>query len=163
MKRLIIMRHGKSSWAETGVSDFDRPLKNRGIKEASLVAEELTKNDIQPDLIISSPANRAKSTAYIVAQRLNYDLDNVQLENSIYGAGLYDILNLIGQFPESVNSVMLFGHNPTFTDVSNHFGLSFFNLPTCGCVGFDFEVNSWANVNGTPVRNSFRLIPSELR
>ena len=157
------MRHGKSSWAEAGLSDFDRPLKNRGIKEASIVASELIKNDISPELIISSPANRAKSTAYIVAQGLNYKLENVQLERTIYGAGLYDMLQLISNIPDSVNSTMLFGHNPTFTDLANHFGNPIFNLPTCGCVGFDFDITSWQKINGAHVDKSFQIIPSELR
>lgn len=163
MKRLIIMRHGKSSWVEPGQLDFDRPLKNRGMKEAAFVAAELVKAEINPDLIISSPANRAKSTAILVAQGLNYSMENLHVEQVIYGAGLYDIFKLIAQTPDSANSIMLFGHNPTFTDVANHFGIPMFNLPTCGCVGFDLDIEQWKDVSTASVSGSFQIIPSEIR
>lgn len=157
------MRHGKSSWAEPGQLDFDRPLKNRGMKESAFVSGELVKNGIQPDLIISSPANRAKSTATLVAKELDYPLENIQFEEVIYGAGLYDILKLVAQTPDSANIIMLFGHNPTFTDVANHFGMLMFNLPTCGCVGFDLDIEHWNEVNTASVSDSFQIIPSEIR
>lgn len=157
------MRHGKSSWAESGQRDFDRPLKNRGVKEAALVAEELTTQEIRPDLIISSPANRAKSTAILVAEGLKYPLEKIELEQVIYGAGLYDILKLVGQTPDMASTIMLFGHNPTFTDVANHFGIPMFNLPTCGCIGFDLDIEQWKDVNSASVSDSIQILPSELR
>ncbi len=80
MKQLIIMRHGKSSWAEAGLSDFDRPLKSRGISDAGNVARELVKRKIFPDMIISSPAKRAKSTALVVAKGLEYPVENVAFD-----------------------------------------------------------------------------------
>ena len=163
MKQLIIMRHGKSSWAEPGQLDFDRPLKNRGMKDATFVAAELVKNGIQPDRIISSPANRAKSTAILVAKGFDYPVKNVAFEQIIYGAGLYDILKLVAQTPDSANTIMLFGHNPTFTDVANHFGIPMFNLPTCGCVGFDLDIQQWKHVSTASVSDSFQIIPSEIR
>lgn len=157
------MRHGKSSWAESDQRDFDRPLKKRGIKEAALVAEQMVKSGIQPDVIISSPANRAKSTAILVAQAIDYPLENLEFEQVIYGAGLYDILKLVARTSDSANTIMLFGHNPTFTDVANHFGNPIFNLPTCGCVGFDYDIEQWNEVNTASVSDSFQIIPSELR
>ena len=163
MKRLVIMRHGKSSWAEFGTSDFDRALKPRGIKDSGIIAEELVKQGILPELIISSPANRAKSTAHLVAQGLTIPLEKIVLDATLYGACLYDVLRIVTSLNDHLATVMLFGHNPTFTDVVNHFGNPMLHLPTCGCVGFDLETEEWRQLNKATIFNSFQIIPSELR
>ena len=156
------MRHGKSSLAEPGLSDFNRPLKNRGIKEAGFVVEKLNKSGIKPDRIVSSPANRAKSTAMLIAQGLKFPLEEVILEPALYDALLNDVLRIVATVSGKINTLMLFGHNPTFTDVANHFGHPMFNLPTCGCVGFDLEIENWKDVSNASVKKSFQIFPSEL-
>jgi phosphohistidine phosphatase len=156
------MRHGKSSLAEAGLSDFNRPLKNRGIKEAGFVVEKLNKSDIKPDRIISSPANRAKSTAMLIAKGLKLPLEKVLLEPAIYDALLNDVLRIISTTSCEINTLMLFGHNPALTDVANHFGHPVFNLPPCGCLGFELEIENWKDVRNANVKNSFQIIPSEL-
>lgn len=158
------MRHGKSSWDNPGLSDIERPLKSRGIKEAALVSKKLSKLKAVPDLIMTSPATRARDTAIIVAQHLGVDLQKLQIEPSIYGAGVQDVLRVLSYVSSDPETIMVFGHNPTFTQVVNHFQAEFLdNLPTCGCYGFEMDIESWDQLLEAKASTWFNIIPSKLR
>ena len=158
------MRHGKSSWDNHGLSDIERPLKKRGVKEAAIVAQQLTKLKAVPDLILTSPATRARDTSIIVAQHMNYDLQKLQIEPSIYGAGTSDILRILSYVSNEPKSIMIFGHNPTFTQLINELQDDYLdNLPTCGCFGFKLDIDSWSDVQGGSAKNWFEIIPSKLK
>ncbi len=145
MRTLFLIRHAKSSWDHPGLRDFDRPLNERGLYEAPLMAQVLVREGIHPDLLVSSPAKRAWTTAQFFATAFGLPEDMVQRELDIYDADPPDILRLISQLPDTATTVLMFGHNPTFTDVANRFSAKHIeNVPTCGIVRIDSEADSWA-------------------
>ena len=158
------MRHGKSSWSDHSISDKERPLKKRGFLEATLVGKRLMEIAGKPDLLISSPALRALTTARIVAEQIEYPEKDILIQSDLYGAGLNDIFGMLTTLKDDSNSIMLFGHNPTFTQAVNHFQTSFLqNLPTSGCIGFDLNIDDWTNVENASVIKSIQIIPSQLK
>jgi phosphohistidine phosphatase len=143
MKTLYLIRHAKSDQTILG-PDFDRPLNERGLKDAPKMAERLLKRKVHPDLIISSPANRALTTALTFAKTLDYKSKNVIKEERIYEASTSALLNVINNIDDKHNVVFMFGHNPGITNTINYLSNSQLdNLPTCGIVKIDFEFDSW--------------------
>lgn len=144
MKTLYLVRHAKSGWDNPGLRDFDRPLNERGLHDAPKMARLLAELGVQPDLLVSSPAKRALTTATFFAEALGKTGAEVVQKPDIYEAYTTDILRIISELPESANTVMLFGHNPTFTDVANRFTEDFIeNLPTCGVVKVVSSSDEW--------------------
>jgi phosphohistidine phosphatase len=117
MKRqLILMRHGKSDWSKP-LSDYQRPIKNRGYKEAARVGSWLREQGLVPDLIISSPAKRARETAETVAQNMDFSADNILWNESIYMADVSELLDAIATAPDECERLMVVGHNPGLEDL----------------------------------------------
>lgn len=144
MKTLFLIRHAKSSWDHPGLRDFDRPLNERGQKDAPRMAQMLVKEGIKPDLLVSSPAKRALTTAIYFAETFDHKPDDVVREQSIYEAFPQEILRLISNLPNDAQTVMIFGHNPTFTEVANRFTEDFIdNVPTCGVVKIMSTAETW--------------------
>ncbi len=144
MRTLYLIRHAKSSWDNPGLRDFNRPLNDRGLREAPKMAQLLVRQGVQPDLLVSSPAKRALTTALFFAETFGIADDAVVREQDIYEADPTDIFQIISRLPDSAQTVMLFGHNPTFTDVANRFSENFIdNVPTCGVVQIESAADSW--------------------
>ncbi len=112
-KELLLLRHGKSDW-NTNTTDFDRPLNQRGNRNAQQIGEWLTKQKLVPDLIICSPAVRALTTTQIVCEAMGVSAQTIQTEKSIYEASLSDLHLVLQAIPESTQRVLLVGHNPGF-------------------------------------------------
>ncbi len=145
MRELFIMRHAKSSWDDPTLPDFERPLNGRGKEDAPLMGEHLSRLGIKPDLIVSSPAKRAKKTAKIVARKLGYPEERIVWKESIYEASAQALLYLVCQLPDDAKRVMLVGHNPGFTMLANTLGdIAVDNIPTAGVVGIAFDASSWS-------------------
>ncbi len=143
MKQLILVRHGKSSW-EYPVNDKDRPLMERGIKDGHLVAGAFRKKGIMPDAVFSSPAIRALHTCMVFLRNLNLPFDQFQLAEGLYDFSGDDVLQFIGNLDDSLNTVMVFGHNHAFTHLANSLGNQYIdNVPTSGLVHLKFEINEW--------------------
>ncbi|WP_443939599.1 SixA phosphatase family protein [Pedobacter sp. MW01-1-1] len=144
-KHLLLVRHGKSDW-NNDLKDFDRPLNKRGKQNAPEMAERLKNKGLQIDLLVSSPAKRAKSTAQYFAECLNFD--EITFESSIYEANTTALLKVVNQLPDSAETVVLFGHNPGFTDFANQLCNSdIYNIPTAGIVSISFPFDSWSMVS----------------
>jgi phosphohistidine phosphatase len=144
MKTLYLVRHAKSSWDHPGLRDFDRPLNKRGQNDAPRMAQLLLKLGVQPDLLVSSPAKRAISTAIYFADSFDIKTEDILREQMVYEAFPQQIHQVISRLPDSARTVMLFGHNPTFTDVANQFADDFIdNVPTCGVVKITASVEQW--------------------
>jgi len=144
MKKLYIVRHAKSSWSDASLSDFERPLNSRGEKDAPLMGEILKKKGILPDLVISSSAKRALTTAKIISEKIGYSKKKIEKDTNIYHAGLRNMISIINEVSNDVQSLMIFGHNPTFTQLINvlaNYDLP--NLPTCAVVEIECLVNNW--------------------
>lgn len=161
MKTLVLVRHAKSSW-EYDVGDRERPLKKRGKNDAKIVSMEFLKANFQPDMVFSSPANRALSTCRIFLENLDISNDKLEVTNELYDFGGSSVLNFLKNIDDNYQNVMIFGHNHAFTSVSNLLGSKYFdNLPTSGLVMIDMDIDSWADLQKGETR--LALIPSELR
>ena len=115
-KELILMRHGKSDWSQP-VSDFNRPIKKRGLKEADRVGQWLNEQGLAPDLIISSPAQRARQTAVTVSEVMDYTEDNIFFCEPVYMADVSELLDAIAMAPDECQRLMVVGHNPGMEDL----------------------------------------------
>ncbi|KUG08126.1 SixA phosphatase family protein [Solirubrum puertoriconensis] len=148
MKTLYLMRHAKSSWNFDGLSDKERPLNSRGRADAPHMGQALASRNIQPDLLVSSPAVRALSTAALVAKELNYPPDSIQVIPGIYEADAERLFDIITELPDEASSVLLVGHNPTLTDTVNMLSTRSLNdMPTAAVVCLHFHADQWAQVH----------------
>ncbi len=140
MKTLYLVRHAKSSWKHTELSDFERPLNKRGKNNAPFMGKLLSDKGVNPELVISSPAKRASVTAKIIASEINYPEEKIVIDENIYEATGRNLLEIISGTEEKYNSVMLFGHNPGLTVLQNNLSDHFIdNIPTCGVVALEFK------------------------
>lgn len=146
---LFVIRHAKSDWS-FDVSDFERPLNARGFTDAPEIAERLSNYGIRPELLVSSPAKRALTTAQFFASRLEMPVSTIQTDDRIYEALPTTLLKIVGEFDDAYSSVALFGHNPGLTLLVNYLtDEQVYNLPTCGLVHIRFsDVEDWASVSG---------------
>ena len=164
MKDLYIVRHGKSSWATDEISDIDRSLKERGIHDGYKMAEKLSAKDRIPELIISSSANRALHSATIFARTFKFPLEKVIINEKFYLAETKTILQLLIQTGDDIKSLMIFGHNPTFTDLANLFvNHEIANIPTTGIVGLSFDTNTWSNIDKLKPKDRFFDFPKNIK
>jgi phosphohistidine phosphatase len=147
MKILTIVRHAKSSWKYPELVDFDRPLNKRGKKDAPPTGRRLKEQGILPDLIIASPANRAFSTAKIIAKEIGYPKKNLVADKRVYMADTGDILAILRQVNDDFKEVFIVGHNPTMTDFANDLtGEYIDNIPTCGIARIKLDIASWKDL-----------------
>ncbi len=147
MKKLFLIRHAKSSWEDHILSDHDRPLSDRGRKDAPIVGDVLKSKNISPDLVLSSTARRAVKTAEIFSTILKYPIENIVVDSTIYEATTQNLLDVINKIGDDNKTVFLFGHNPAITVLANLLGDKYIdNMPTCAVAEIHLEVNSWKNI-----------------
>ncbi len=146
-KVLHIVRHAKASWDYEGTADIDRTLKSKGIRNAYAISRKLKLTNLMPDKIFTSPANRALHTAVIFARVLEYPLSEVSISNLLYESSVDKIVDMIRNTDDKYKSVMIFGHNPDFTDVANAFLKNQVDIPTSGVVTLVFNATSWNDIN----------------
>lgn len=147
MKHLLICRHAKSSWEDLALDDHERPLAPRGLRDSSLMADRLIEKDIFPDLILSSNAKRAKTTAQITADHLQFPMDKIIFTPKLYHATAPSLLSEIKKTQKDVQFLFVFGHNPSCNELIWLLGGKIDNLPTCGQYGFIFEVEDWKTID----------------
>ncbi len=163
MKKLLIARHAKSSWDDFTIEDHERPILEKGKQKSIKVATALKQKKILPDLIISSTAKRAKETAIILATELGYPVDNIRYEKRLYHADADDIFDELFGLDDSIDSVMVVGHNPTLTDLVNHFSKTMIdNLPTSAVAAVTFKTNKWEKTGSSKFTLKFILRPRDL-
>ncbi|HOI48265.1 MAG TPA: histidine phosphatase family protein [Prolixibacteraceae bacterium] len=161
MKRLVIVRHAKA--VPYGYDDdFSRALTGKGETDAQIIGRHLQKEGILPDLMISSPALRARSTAQIFAESLGYPSPRIREEEALYeGLTTGGFVQLLHTLPAEAQTVFVFGHNPGLSYyVSNLLHFFHGDMPTCSTVGIDFDVQSWTEVEPRSGAKAFQLIPS---
>jgi phosphohistidine phosphatase len=153
MKTLFLVRHAKSSRDEPALPDKDRPLNDRGKRDAPKMGERLAKRGVRPGLILSSPAKRALKTAQIIAKKLDYKLADIVVDERLYATGANELLRVIRKLGAKPKSVMLFGHNPELTELAHRLSNEITRLPTCAVAEFTFDAKSWSNIgNKKPVK-----------
>ena len=147
MKRLYLIRHAKSSWDDPKLPDFDRPLNDRGKRDAPRMGRRLAEAGHRPDVLLSSPARRAFSTAKRVARALGFRQDDILTNSRLYHADENQLLREVQAQGDEAGSLMLFGHNPGLTEFATRLCRHpFGNVPTCGVVCIDFAVDRWQEV-----------------
>ncbi len=156
MKQLILVRHGKSSW-DYHVSDKDRPLLERGINDVILVSQKYAKKPIKIDFAYSSTANRAMHTCTIFLRQLDFPMVKLQLTHNLYDFSGDSVLPFIQGFDDSLESVIIFGHNHAFTHLANSLGNTYIeNVPTSGLVHLQFNTDHWSKIGkGNTVQTIF--------
>jgi phosphohistidine phosphatase len=146
MKTLYVIRHAKSSWDELDLSDFERPLNERGKRDAPRIGVRLKMKGVLPGTIVSSPAKRAFSTAKRIAKVIGFPKDKIKTDRELYHAAEETILSVLRTIKNKHNVAFVVGHNPGLTDFVNTLrndDLKIENIPTCGIVMFEIGIESW--------------------
>jgi phosphohistidine phosphatase len=144
MKQLLLIRHAKSAWDNLSLGDFERPLNERGKKDAPVMAERLVDKKINIDVFISSPAKRAKKTAAIFAKAFETDKSDILLKQELYGAEPGVFYNVISAVKNKYDSIAIFSHNPGITDFANELTETRIdNIPTCGIFAVEADCEKW--------------------
>jgi len=146
-KVLYLVRHAKSSWADPSLADRDRPLNGRGRRNAPDMGRRLAEQGFKPQLIVSSPAKRALTTATSIANELGVDKTGIVIDDEMYFTGSGGMLGVLERVDDAYSSVMLVGHNPAMTGLLNRLcDAGVYNMPTCAIAIIGFDMESWAMV-----------------
>jgi len=144
MKRLFLIRHAKSSWNDPGATDFERKLNTRGKRDAPFMARQLASRTEAPDILIASPASRARKTAEIMADGVGYARKRIRFDEQVYDAGSQDLLRIVRSLDDEYRSAFVVGHNYAITDFAERLtGETLNNIPTSGIVAVDCGVDQW--------------------
>ncbi len=164
MKTLVLCRHAKSSWDYPDLTDFERPLNRRGHRDAEMMGKMLKERGFCPGTILSSPANRALTTARMIARELEYPLERIDIRESLYDAVPSEIVETAASADDRYGIAMLFSHNPGLTGTVNLLtGESFDEVPTCGIAAVVFEIDSWSALPGAKGSLLFYEYPKKHR
>jgi len=143
-RRITLLRHAKSDWNSPTRDDFDRPLNARGYRDAPRMGKQLYKRGLHPQLILSSPALRAITTAQIVAAELSYKTESIVTDSNLYLASPATILDILRTKGAACTDVMLVGHNPGLSELANRIcAVSIDNIPTCGAFTVELYADNW--------------------
>ena len=160
MLTLFLCRHAKSSWDEPGLSDKDRPLNARGKNDAPMMGRMLESREENPDLIISSPAERAFKTAKLISDEIGYRQKDIIVDNRIYMAGIDDFIEVLKECRNKDKTIMIFSHNYGITDFANYISSSRIdNIPTCGIVKIKFEFSNWEKIKKEKGKLEYFIYP----
>lgn len=147
-KILYLVRHAKSSWSNPLLTDKDRPLNQRGRKSAPDMGRRLAEHGHRPDLILTSPAKRALTTAKKIAKELAYDETDIVADDSLYFSGTGSMLKMLDGLDDRYQRVMMVGHNPALTSLLNILcDTKIDNMPTCAVAVIGFEMESWSELD----------------
>ena len=161
MKQLILIRHAKSSW-EHDVIDHQRPLKERGLKDAAIVSNALNKLDLSIDLVLSSDAMRTKMTLEIFKSKMSFNPEIVEFNHDLYDFSGIDLIRTIKSCDAEINTLMIFGHNHAITDFVNTYGSTYIdNVPTSGVVILEFNIDNWNSLK--PGKTLKTLFPRDFK
>ncbi|HSU28233.1 MAG TPA: histidine phosphatase family protein [Chitinophagaceae bacterium] len=156
MKQVLLVRHAKSSWDEPGVPDIDRPLNERGKRDAPVMAHRMLDKKIAIDAFVTSPARRAQKTAGIFAKTFKADKDKLIVKAELYGAGDAGFFDVIHHLDEKLDSVAIFSHNPGLTDFANTLTETRIdNIPTSGVFAVRSDCKKWEDFQGSKIEFLF--------
>ena len=145
-KKIFFLRHAKSSW-DLDVSDINRPLNQRGVNDITKIGNKFNKIFNSVELIITSPAVRAISTCVIFSSSINFTFDKIKINNKLYTFNVDEIIKFVYNLNDSINEIILVGHNPAFTSAANFFSNEeIIHMPTSSIVSISFNENKWSRV-----------------
>jgi phosphohistidine phosphatase len=145
LKLLFLIRHAKSSWDYPELADVDRPLNERGKRNAAKMGKRLAQRKVKPDLILSSSARRAFATAKIIAKELAYPKSQIAVQDRLYAVNADELTGVIRKLNDEVDCVLLIGHNPELTELAHRLSSKITDMPTCAVAEFAFSVTSWSD------------------
>lgn len=145
MKTLYLLRHAKSSWDDLGLKDFDRPLNKRGLKVAPRLGAYMRKEKIRPDIILSSPALRAKQTITLVCERAGLS-SLINFDERMYEASAQRLFEIVAGFKEGINSAMMVGHNPGFEELLTALTGESHRMPTAALACIHLRLGKWSEL-----------------
>jgi len=146
MKQLLLIRHAKSDWSTPSLGDFDRPLNERGKRDAPVMAQRLLDKKIKIDAFIASPAKRAKRTASVFVKEYKRDEGDVIFKEELYAAAPSIFSEVISKADDKFDTIAIFSHNPGITDFANsltHMRID--NIPTCGIFAVKIKSTRWSD------------------
>lgn len=161
MKTLLLLRHAKSDWGDSSLRDFDRPLADRGERDAPRIGKALRKRGVTPDVIVASPAARAKATVQAAMKAAKVELD-ITCDESIYGASSGELMKLIRRLPDTNKCALLVGHNPGFEDLAGRLTESQQRMPTAALACIEFQIEHWNDVDDGKGKLVWLLTPKHL-
>ena len=161
MKRLGLLRHAKSSWDNHDLSDLDRPLNKRGLRDAPRMGALLREREVSPQRIICSTALRARTTAELAAGQLGFDLRAIRFTDDLYHAGAGRMLDVLTELGEGADDVIMVGHNPGITSLANYIATDTHidNLPTAGFFYAEADISEWRDLQRNPGKLLFFASP----
>ena len=146
MKTLILVRHAKASNDDPAWADRDRPLADRGRKEALEMGQRLARRNLKPDRLLSSPALRALTTAQLMADELGRERKDIVIDDRLYASSAQGLLTVIRALDDKFDRAMLFGHNPEFSDLAHRLSDKIVDMPTCAVAEFRYDTKKWSDV-----------------
>jgi len=163
MKKLVILRHAKSSWDDVAIIDYDRKLNQRGLNDAKKIGDYLYTQLGTPDLIISSPSIRTRETSELIALSLFYPQNKIQFVKSLYEASLSDYIKVLHDLKDDTKTVVIVGHNPSVSAVANYLNRSFIEImPTASLVCFGINIDSWKLLDENDAELAFFVTPKTI-
>ena len=160
MKTLYLLRHAKSSWDNTDLADFERPLNSRGLDAARFIGELIYERNLNPQIIISSPAKRAKQTAVLVKELAEIS-KTVEFDERIYEASPLTLFNLIREFDEKQESVLIVGHNPGFENLVRMLTGETVSMPTAALAKINLNIKKWSEIETGANELEFLIRPKD--
>lgn len=145
MKLLFLLRHAKSSWTDAGLSDFERPLNERGLNAAPFMGELMSRHSLSPEVIIASPATRAAQTARLVKEAGGSNAE-IRQEERIYEASPNTLRQVISELSDDLNSAMLVGHNPGMEGLIRYLTDRIEPMPTAALAVIKLKIDSWNEI-----------------
>ena len=146
MKTLFLVRHAKSSRDDPSLPDRERPLDERGKRDAPKMGMRLAKRDAKLDLLLTSPALRALTTANLIADEMGYKRNDIVVDDRLYASSLDDLLAVIRALDNKLDRVMLVGHNPEFSDLAHRLSSEIVDMPTSAVAEYHFDTKAWTDI-----------------
>ncbi len=164
MKTIYFIRHAKSSWDDPHLRDHDRPLNPRGLRDGPRMANRLLRLDVVPDGVLTSSATRAQQTAAFFLEAFNLGDDATIVDPTLYHAWPDAIADSIRKLPEHWDTVLVFGHNPGYTELTNLLQNDLYigNVPTCGISGAKAAIDQWSEFRLKDARRFVYLYPKQV-
>ena len=162
MKTLLLLRHAKSSWKDASLRDFDRPLNPRGLKAAPQVGRVMRKRKLQPDLVLSSPAERARQTARLVLEAAKFNAE-LRHDERIYEASAARLFEIVSQIEDSANVALLVGHNPGLEELLEVLTGEAREMPTASLACIELSIDKWSKLREKSGHLSSFLKPQKLK
>lgn len=160
MKTLFVLRHAKSSWENPDWSDFERPLNSRGLDAARFIGALVYERQLKPQVIVSSPAKRAKQTAVLVKEIAEISKPII-FDERIYEASPLTLFNLIREFDEKYESVLIIGHNPGFENLVRMLTGESVAMPTAALAKIGLDIENWHEIETNSNELEFLIRPKE--